>query len=252
MSDHIIVSSQDRVMTITINRPDKKNALTVDMYAAIADALNDANTNNDIRTIVITGAGDAFTAGNDLADFRDNPPLSDDAPVNRFLQAIITAEKPIVAAVNGMAVGVGLTMLLHCDIVLLSENAILTAPFVDLALVPEAASSLLLPRLAGHAKAADIFLTGKKVTAQEAYEIGLASRICRSDALMDEATALAASLAAKAPQAIKITKRLMRGDTNILIDRMREEGGHFSSQLQSAEVLEAIAAFFEKRPPNFG
>lgn len=252
MSDHILVSVEDRIMTITFNRPEKKNAITSAMYGAMADALLDANDRDDVRAILFTANGDAFTAGNDLMDFRDNPPRGPEAPVARFLRQITLAEKPIVAAVNGMAVGVGLTMLLHFDFVYMAESAKLQAPFVDLALVPEAASSLLLPARIGHAKAAEIFMLGKWVSADEAVAMGMACRALASDALHEEAYQTAVALTKKAPESIKQTKRLMRGDLNAVSARMEQESELFTARLQSPELMEAIMAFMQKREPNFG
>ncbi|UTW56352.1 enoyl-CoA hydratase [Kordiimonas sp. SCSIO 12610] len=252
MTDLILTEIDGRVLKLTFNRPDKKNAITHEMYTALADGLQRAREDDDIRTVYITGNGDSFTAGNDLADFRDNPPLGGEAPVNRFLGELVKATKPIVVAVNGIAVGVGLTMLLHSDVVIAGESAVLSAPFVDLALVPEAASSLLLPRVVGAANAADIFFTGRRVTANEALTMGLVSRVMPDADLKEGVLEIAHSVAAKAPQAVKLTKALMRKDKDVIAARMQEEGGHFNTQLQSAEVLEAITAFMQKRAPNFG
>ncbi|WP_417451803.1 enoyl-CoA hydratase [Kordiimonas sp.] len=252
MTDHIQTEIRDRVLHITFNRPDKKNALTHAMYACIVEAMRAAEDDDGVRAILFTGAGDAFTSGNDLADFRDSPPLGADAPVTQFLHCLLQAKKPLVMAVNGIAVGVGLTMLLHADIVYASEAAVLQAPFVDLALVPEAGSSLLLPRLIGHARAAEMFMLGTKVGAEEACTMGLVSRVLKADELMATATKAAAALAKKAPRSLMLTKQLMRGDNDAVAARMAEEGKLFSKQLTSPEVLEAIMAFMQKREPNFG
>jgi enoyl-CoA hydratase/carnithine racemase len=252
MTDLIITEIEDRVLKLTFNRPDKKNAITHEMYTALADGLKRARKDDNIRAVFFTGNGDSFTSGNDLADFRDNPPLGGEAPVNRFLGELVKATKPIVVAVNGIAVGVGLTMLLHSDVVIAGESALLSAPFVDLALVPEAASSLLLPRVIGTTNAADIFFTGRRVTGHEALSMGLVSRVMADDVLKTDVFNIARQIAAKAPQAVKLTKELMKKDRDIISARMIEEGGHFSSQLQSSEVLEAITAFMQKRAPNFG
>lgn len=252
MSDHILVSVEDRIMTITFNRPEKKNAITSAMYGAMADALQDANGRDDVRAIVFTANGDAFTAGNDLIDFRDNPPRGPEAPVAQFLRQITLAEKPIVAAVNGMAVGVGLTMLLHFDIIYMAETAKLQAPFVDLALVPEASSSLLLPQRIGHAKAAEIFMLGKWVSAEEAAALGIACAVFSADTLNAAAMSAATALSKKAPESLKQTKRLMRGDLNVIAKRMEEESELFTARLQSPELMEAVMAFMQKREPDFG
>lgn len=252
MTTDILVSVDDRIMTITFNRPDKKNAITSAMYGAMADALTDAQTRDDVRVVLFAANGDAYTAGNDLLDFRDNPPRGSDTPVARFLRAILMAEKPIVGAVNGMAVGVGLTMLLHFDIVYMAESARLQAPFVDLALVPEAASSLLLPQRIGHAKAAEIFMLGKWVNAEEALGMGMVSAVYKDSDLQDEAKRAAAMLAKKAPESLKMTKQLMRGDLAQAGARMEKESALFGERLQSPELLEAVTAFLQKREPDFG
>ena len=193
------------------------------MYQKMADAMADANGNDDVRAILFNANGDAFTAGNDLLDFRDNPPLTPDASVSQFLRQLVLAEKPIVAAVNGIAVGVGFTMLLHCDIIYMSEVAELQAPFVDLALVPEAASSLLLPARIGQAQAAEIFMLGKRVKADDARMMGVASDVFAPDELSAAAEKAAHMLSKRAPAAIKHTKRLMRGDKEMLSAQMVEE-----------------------------
>lgn len=252
MTDLIQTSIENKVLTIKFNRPEKKNALTHAMYTAMADAMEDARTNDDVRSILFVGEGDVFTAGNDLIDFQQSGGLDGARPVVRFLSELVDAEKPLVAAVNGLAVGIGLTMLLHCDLVYMADHATLSAPFVDLALVPENASSLLLPRSVGHVRAAEIFMLGKKVNADEAYAMGLVNAVGTMDEIVEQANKSAALLAKKAPVALQTTKMLMRDDKQALKNRIATEGDYFSKQLQSAEVMEAIAAFFEKRPPNFG
>ncbi len=252
MTDDILTKIENRVLTITFNRPDKKNAITAAMYQKMADAMADANGNDDVRAILFNANGDAFTAGNDLLDFRDNPPLTPDASVSQFLRQLVLAEKPIVAAVNGIAVGVGFTMLLHCDIIYMSEAAELQAPFVDLALVPEAASSLLLPARIGQAQAAEIFMLGKRVKADDARMMGVASDVFAPDELSAAAEKAAHMLSKRAPAAIKHTKRLMRGDKEMLSAQMVEESKAFGAQLLSPEFGEAVMAFMQKREPNFG
>ncbi len=256
MTDHVLTEIKDRILTVTFNRPEKKNALTHAMYAKIADALENAEVNDDVRAVLFKANGDGFTAGNDLMDFQQAGAHDEGdvtaMPVARVLAAFAKAEKPYVAAVNGVAVGIGLTMLLHCDLVYVAEGATIQAPFVDLALVPEAASSLLLPRLVGHVKAAEIFMLGKKVTAEEAVHMGMANASCSLEELLPIAEKSAALLASKAPRSLQMTKRLMRGDKDILGDKMKEENIYFGEQLKSPEVMEAIMAFMQKRPPNFG
>lgn len=250
MTDHILCQTANRVMTITLNRPERKNALTRDMYSAIADALAEADANNDIRAVVITGTGDAFTAGNDLGDFTQKPPEGKQ-PVHRFLENISTAKTPILAAVNGVAVGVGLTMLLHCDLVFVSEDARLKAPFTSLGLVPEAASSLLLPNAVGMAWANDILIAGRLLSAQDAMSAGLASRIYAPDALLAETQKTATEIAALAPTGVLKTKALIRSNRAAVSDRMQTESEIFSAQLQSAEFKEAAEAFMQGRAPVF-
>lgn len=247
----ILTSQADGILTITFNRPDKKNALTSAMYAVLADALEAAETDSAVRVILFAGNGGAFTAGNDLQDFLNNPPQGDGSPVFRFLRAISTASKPMVAAVSGVAVGVGSTMLLHCDLVYAGESAKFSFPFVNLALVPEAASSLLLPNLIGHQRAAELLLLGEPFTPATAKEYGIVNAVFADDKLLAEATAVAKKLAAKPPSAMKLSKQLMRAPKGDVAGQMAAEGVHFRAQLQSAEAREAMTAFFEKRPPKF-
>jgi enoyl-CoA hydratase/carnithine racemase len=239
------------VLSIVMNRPEKKNALTHAMYAAMADALERVEQDAAIRVALITGAGDAFTSGNDLGDFMSAPPQGEDAPVFRFLRAISSAAKPVVAAVNGLAVGVGTTMLLHCDLVYAARSATFTAPFVNLALVPEAASSLLLPQRIGHAKAAELFLLGARLDAGQAEAAGLVATVFDDAALPAEAMTRAKALAAKAPNAVRLTKALMKRQPEPVAARIAEEARHFGVQLTSPEVREAITAFMQKRAPDF-
>lgn len=247
----ILICKADGILTITFNRPDKKNALTSAMYAMLADALDAAETDNAVRVILFTGNGGAFTAGNDLQDFLNNPPEGENTPVFRFLRAISMASKPMIAAVSGVAVGVGTTMLLHCDLAYAAENARLSLPFVNLALVPEAASSLLLPRMVGHHRAAELFLLGEPFTAATAKDYGIVNAVFPEDRLLDEAMTVARKIAAKPPTAVKLTKQLLRQSKGDVAGQMAAEGAHFRAQLKSAEAREAMTAFFEKRPPKF-
>lgn len=252
-SENIIVSQDEGVLTLTMNRPNKKNALTQEMYAALADNVEAAQTDASIRVVVITGTADSFTAGNDLSDFAANGDGGDNElpPVARFLRAILEAEKPLIAAVNGLAVGVGVTMLLHCDLVYASPNASFKMPFVDLGLVPEAGSSLLLPRLIGNQKANDLFLLGSKIDAAEAERFGLIANVFDADDLLDEVGNRARALAAKAPNAVQLTKALVRKDRDLVAAQMAAESVHFSAQLQTPEFAEAAMAFAERRAPDF-
>jgi enoyl-CoA hydratase/carnithine racemase len=250
-TNHVVVGRDGAVLTIAMNRPEKKNALTHAMYDAMADALAAAAGHASIRVILITGTGDAFTAGNDLGDFLNTPPADGFSPVQRFLSALSTAEKPVVAAVNGLAIGIGTTMLLHCDLVYAARSAVFSAPFVNLALVPEAASSLLLPHRIGHAKAAELFLLGGRMDAGQAEASGLVAAVFDDAALGAEALQRARTLAAKAPSAVRATKALMKRGEEPVAERMRAEAAQFAVQLKSAELREAVTAFGEKRAPDF-
>ena len=250
ITDDILVDRSDRVMTITFNRPRQKNALTHAMYATLADSLEEADKDDTVRAILFTGAGDAFTAGNDLKDFMQ--PFPDGKPpVWRFLENILHAEKPIVSAVNGPAIGVGLTMLLHGDLSFASTAASFKAPFTLLGLVPEAASSLLLPRSIGTALANDILMASRELTAEEALAAGLVSRIYAPGELLAESRKAAETMANFAPTAMRETKRLIRGEKKEIAARMQEEAEIFNAQLRSPEFMESAAAFMQKRAPKF-
>lgn len=238
-------------MEIRLQRPEKRNAITAAMYAALADALARAADEAAIRAVLISGEGEAFTAGNDLRDFLARPPQAEDGPVFRFLRAVATAPKPLVAAVQGAAVGIGVTMLLHCDLVVAAANARFSLPFVNLGLVPEAASSLLLPRLVGHQRAAEMLLLGEAFDAEAARACGLVNRVVAEGDLIDAARTLAGALAARPPEAVRLAKALLKGDGAAVAGRMAEENRHFRERLKSAELREAVAAFFEKRAPDF-
>ncbi|MAP94139.1 MAG: enoyl-CoA hydratase [Ponticaulis sp.] len=250
MTEFIKVEHQEKVCVITISRPEAKNALTQDMYGAIADALVDADSRSDVRAVLLRADGDIFTAGNDLRDFQSGK-SDGEPPVGRFLRAIRDVDVPFLIAVNGAAIGVGLTMLLHADIVMASETASFKAPFAQIGVVPEAGSSLLLPQAVGLAWANDILLTGRSVTAEEALSIGLISRVYPADQLDGEAHKLAHQIAAMAPNAMKESKRLIRASRETIAAQMDKELVVFGRQLQSAEFKEAATAFFEKRPPVY-
>jgi len=255
MTEHVRGEKSNGVLTLTLNRPEKKNALTRAMYQALADGINGAEFDKDVRCVLIQAEGDIFTAGNDLGDFaavNQGEPSADAARVggNPFLIALARAKTPIVAAVNGRAVGIGTTLLLHCDLVFLSDDALLTTPFVNLALVPEAASSLLLPARIGHARAFAMFVLGEAVDAKQAVDWGIANAACPRAELRARARAAADAVAARPASATMITKTLMR-DPAALATRMELEGVYFAAQLKSAEAKEAFAAFAEKRPPIF-
>lgn len=242
----------DGVLTITISRPDKKNALTNAMYGALADALERLESSADIRVAVFQADGELFSAGNDLGEFAEQSENRGPAirQVERFLHNLAKARKPLVAAVQGKAVGLGTTMLLHCDFVLLAEDAELVAPFINLALVPEAASSLLMPLRIGHVRAFEMFALGEPVSAADAYAWGLANRVVSRGQLRAETRRIAALLAEKPAGALALAKGLMRNTEQVLA-QMERESGIFSAQLRSAEAKEAFRAFAEKRKPDF-
>ena len=248
----IITEKHDGILRIEINRPDKKNALTSAMYQAMADAIKAAEIDGKVRVLLIHGKSDLFTAGNDLQDFLDNPPRDDNRPVFQFLYGISQAQKPIVAAVAGAAVGIGTTMLLHCDLVYAAPNARLQLPFVNLGLVPEAASSLLLPALIGYQRAAELLLLGEPFTAQKAKDFGLVTEVVPEDQLFDTAMAQAEKLAGKPAASLRLTKRLMKqGQMAAVAQQIKLESDHFGERLGSPEAKEAFAAFLEKRKPDF-
>jgi enoyl-CoA hydratase/carnithine racemase len=248
----ILTTHTDGVLTIEFNRPHKKNAITAEMYGALADALIAARGDRAIRAVMIVGNRNVFTAGNDLKDFMDHPPRGDDSPVFRFLKEISHAPKPLVAAVCGPAVGVGTTMLLHCDLVYAGDNAQFSLPFVQLGLVPEAASSLLLPELFGYQRASERLLLGEPFGADEALRMGLVNAVLPADTVVGYARVQAEKLVALPAAAVRATKRLMKHDRIEAIEsRMRLEGEEFRERLQSAEAREAFTAFFERRPPDF-
>ncbi len=237
------------VIELHLDRADKKNALTAAMYRTLIGALAEASARADIAVVLIAGKGDAFCAGNDLKDFLAGPEGGQAA--FEFVRAIATFGKPIVTAVQGLAVGIGTTMLFHCDLVYAAPDARFVLPFVNLGLVPEAGSSLLAPAVMGYAKAAQMLLLGDPLDAEGADKAGLVSAVVPGDRLLDHARAKAAALAAKPPQALAYTRRLMKGDPTALEARIDEEARLFQETMQSAEAREAFTAFFEKRSPVF-
>ena len=252
MTEYVRTEQAGGVLTLTLNRPEKKNALTREMYQALGDAIDGAGGNTDIRCVLLQAEGDMFTAGNDLADFaavnRGEQTGTARSGGNPLLNALARATTPVVAAVNGRAVGIGTTMLLHCDLVFVSDDALLTTPFVNLALVPEAASSLLLPARIGYARAFAMFVLGEAVNAKQAVDWGIANAAVPLGELRARARAAADAIAARPASAVAITKSLMR-DPAALVARMEIEGAHFLNQLKSPEAQAAFAAFAQKRPP---
>jgi enoyl-CoA hydratase/carnithine racemase len=249
---HILSSLENGILTITMNRPQRKNALTPAMYSELVETLRGAEADPAVRVIVVTGAGDAFTSGNDLGDFMNTPPAGPDSPVFQLLLTLVDLEKPLVAAVNGVAVGIGVTMLLHCDLVYAADTARFQLPFVNLGLVPEGGSSTLLPAIMGHARAAELLMLGERFTAQEADRIGLTTRIYPAAELAERVKAHATVLASKPTQSIKHAKALLRGPgREAMRETLAREANIFLDRLTSPAAAEAFTAFFEKRPPNF-
>ncbi|MEJ7934710.1 enoyl-CoA hydratase-related protein [Sphingobium sp. AN558] len=249
MSEGITLAENEGVIEMRLDRPGKKNALTASMYRIMTATLADASRRPEIGAIMVTGEGDAFCAGNDLKDFMAGPEGGEAAFA--FIRALAAFDKPLVAAVQGLAVGIGTTMLFHCDLVYAAPDARFIMPFVNLGLVPEAGSSLLAPATMGHAKAAAMFLLGEPLDAQAADSAGLVTAIIAGDALLAHARAKAHLLMTKPPQALAATRRLFKGDQSALIARIDEEARLFKERLMSPEAQEAFAAFFEKRAPVF-
>ena len=249
MSEHVKVERDGDVVAITLARPERRNAITVAMYAALADAFEDAAKDPGVRLITLRGEGQDFTAGNDLGDFMAELPRDgSDIPVWRLLRALAKNQVPVVAAVQGNAVGIGTTMLFHCDLVVAEEGTRFLMPFVDLGLVPEAASSLILPRLAGRRRAARHLLLGEPFGPEEALDFGLVSHIAPTGQLHAATGKIVAALRAKPAEALRLTQRLLRlGQTDEVLERMERENGHFSERLTSEEVRDAISAFFASR-----
>jgi len=253
---NIRTATGNGVATIEIARPEKKNALTVAMYQAMADALNAAQADANVRAVLITGQPGVFTSGNDLDDFMKRAPISGshvgDTPVLQFMKALLGIDKPVVAAVTGAAIGIGTTMLLHCDFVYVSDEARLAMPFVGLGLVPEFASSLVLPRLLGNARAAEKLLLGDPFTAEQAVEAGIANAVLPASEVVRHARRIAERFNALPPAAVRETKKLLRRSSREeILQAIRIEGEVFSQLLGSPEAKEAISAFFQKRKPDF-
>lgn len=246
MSEQVVVSRSDGVYEVQLNRPEKRNAITQAMYGALVDALNEARADDGVRVVLLSGAGASFTAGNDLNDFL-RADLSDENAALRFLRLLPTFRKVLIAAVHGQTVGIGVTALLHCDLVLAARSTQMSMPFVKLGLVPEAGSSLLLPRSVGHHRAAELLLLGTPFDAQAGYEMGIVNRVVEDQSLMDEARKLARRVAELPPSALLATKRLLRSESRSVPARVEEELEAFRAQLGSAESTAAIQAFFTKK-----
>jgi enoyl-CoA hydratase/carnithine racemase len=244
------------VASIEIARPEKKNALTTAMYGAMAEALDAAREDKAVRAVLITGQPGIFTSGNDIEDFMQRPPGqgSDamDSPVFRFMRALLACDKPVVAAVTGGAIGIGTTMLLHCDFVYVSDEARLAMPFVTLGLVPEFASSLLVPQLMGHRRAAEKLLLGEPFTAEQAVECGIANAVLPAGEVLPHARRVAERFNSLPPGAVREAKQLMRAPQHEqILQVIRAEGEKFGIRLRSPEAMEAFQAFFQKRKPDF-
>ncbi len=248
----IRTATLNKVLTIEIARPEKKNALTQAMYTAMAEALEAANTDAGVRAVLITGQPGIFTSGNDIDDFMQRPPQGEDTPVARFMRALLDCDKPVVAAVTGAAVGIGTTLLLHCDLVYVSDEARLAMPFVSLGLVPEYASSLVLPALIGHVQAAEKLMLGEPFSGSDAVDCGIANAVLPAAEVVNHARRMAERFNALAPGAVADTKRLMRAPLRARIrEVMAAEGALFGQRLRSPEATEAFQAFFQKRKPDF-
>ncbi len=240
------------VMTLTFNRLDKKNSITAAMYASLADAVEHAQTNTEVRVVLIQGHETIFSAGNDIADFLNHPPSGHDAPVFRFLRAIAGLSKPLLAAVAGPAVGIGTTLLFHCDLVYAGDNAAFSMPFVNLGLCPEAGSSILVPQMMGHHRAAEALLMGEPFMAEAAQEVGLVNRVVPPTEVNSYAQAQARKLAAKPLSSLVETKRLMKsGQSAQIMAQIEAEATSFGRMLQEPAAREAFGAFMEKRRPDF-
>lgn len=251
MSD-ILVHTEAGIRSITLNRVDKKNSITSAMYAAMADALASAVDDPAVRVVVFQGHETVFSAGNDIGDFLNQPPAGMDSPVFRFLQGIAVFPKPLLAAVCGPAVGVGTTMLFHCDLVYAGDNAAFSMPFVNLGLCPEAASSLLVPQMMGYHRAAEALLLGEPFMAEAALEVGLVNRVLPPTEARAYAHTVAAKLAAKPLSSLVETKRLMKkGQSDLVLRTIAEEGVSFGRMLREPAAKEAFGAFMERRKPDF-
>ncbi|MDF2115847.1 enoyl-CoA hydratase-related protein [Roseiarcaceae bacterium H3SJ34-1] len=246
MSDHIKLEQADGVLTIAMDRPDKKNALTGAMYEAMIAAIDQAEADAKTGVLLLRGTGGVFTAGNDIGDFLAAAGNLEDFPALRFIRRLAICDKPVVAAVDGVAVGVGTTILFHCDLVYAAPNTAFRMPFVDLGLVPEAASSLLVPQRVGLAKASELLLLGEGFNAEEALRLGIINAVIAPEALHAHAFERARTLAAKPRKAVAATRRLLRGDRDAILARMNEEAHEFARAMRSDEARAAFTTFMSK------
>jgi enoyl-CoA hydratase/carnithine racemase len=246
MSEQILTSRAGGICELRFNRPEKRNAITTAMYEALARHLRAAQADDTVRVVLLSGAGASFTAGNDLNDFLNGPEFTPTHPVMAVLRTLATYDKPLIAAVHGTTVGIGVTMLLHCDLVVAATGAQLSMPFVALGLVPEAGSSLLLPRLTGQQRAAELLLLGQPLDAGSAQRLGLVNRVVEEARLMEEARALAERLASQPAEPLRATKRLLRGDPAELLARIEAEAQVFAARLKSEEFRAQVRAVLAK------
>ena len=250
--DEIITERSASVLRVQLNRPARKNAMTSSMYVTLADIFTDAAKDEQTRVVLWHGAGDSFCAGNDIEDFLKNPPGPGDSPQARLMNALLDFDKPIVAAVQGAAIGGGTTMLTHCDFVYAGESAKFRMPFIDLAVLPEFGSSCSVPAMIGHIRAAELILLGLPFDAKRAVELGFANQVVSDQKLLATASETARKLAAKPAGALQASKRLMKRSFREQIKAaMKAENEEFSAQVRSDEAKEAFTAFLQKRPPNF-
>lgn len=248
----VVVEKQERILRVTMNRPEKKNALSQAMYLTMTAALGQADADDEVRVVVITGTGNSFTSGNDVLDFMNAPPVDESSPVAGFLKALTHLRKPLVVAVNGIAVGIGTTMLLHADLAYAAESAVFQMPFVNLGLCPEAGSSYLLPQYLGLRKASELILLGDKFGASEALACGLVNAVVPDGELNAVTMERAHRLAAQPPASVRISKALLKHGSHAAVQHaMAEEGRHFAERLVSLEAAEAFTAFVERRKPDF-
>ncbi|CRM36438.1 enoyl-CoA hydratase-related protein [Pseudomonas sp. 52 E 6] len=248
MTDAILHHRERGLLILQLNRPEKKNALTRAMYTQLAEAFEQADADADIRCVLIQGSSGCFTAGNDIGDFLEQPPSDLDSPPFHFMKSLLNCRKPVIAAVAGAAVGIGTTLLLHCDLVYVSRDARLRMPFVNLGLCPEFGSSLILPRLLGHAKAAELLLLGEGFSGEQAAALGIATEaLCSGEAALARAREMAERFETLAPGAVQVTKQLMKSvDREQLRQVIEEEGALFTQRLRSPEAIAALSAFISR------
>ncbi len=251
MTDKIELREEDGILRVAFNHVEKKNSILPEMYVALNEAFDRAANERSIRALLLESRGDIFTAGNDMASFLDLQDQSQTNPTLKWMKQAALSEKPLIAAVNGPAIGIGVTILCSFDLVYAAEEATFLTPFVNLGAVPEAGSSMLMPGSLGWQRAAEFLLTGEKVSARRAYDMGLVNKVVPRAELEETALAAARNIASKPPESVRLTKKLMKGDTTALIDWIDHEMVMFGERAQSEELREAVGAFLEKRKPDF-